>query len=73
MEGGEDEMTGFARSKRDAHCFGIPHFADNNHIRRLPQCRSERCREVRCIDSDLNMLDEAFFDASVRTRPDLRS
>ena len=41
------------------HGFGITNFADEIHIRSLPQCRAQRRGKVRRIASNLNLLDDA--------------
>ena len=53
------EMAGFSRRERDFHGLGIPHFADHDHIGRLPQGGPQRGRKVRRVDPDLDLLDHA--------------
>ncbi len=54
------ELAGLAGGKRDPHRLGIPHLADHDHVRHLPQRRMQRGREIRRVDPDLHLLDDAL-------------
>ena len=53
------KMSSLCRRQRDSRCLRITHLADHDHIRRLPHRRPKSGREVRRIDPDLHLLDQA--------------
>ena len=52
-------MPGLGRRHCDAHGLGITHFADDNNVRRLPQRGPKRRGKIRCVDTHLDLLDQA--------------
>ena len=52
-------MPGLRRRQRDPHRLGIAHLADDDHVGRLAQRRAQRGREIRRVDADLHLLDDA--------------
>ena len=59
MKRGQHEMAGLPRRERHLHGLGIAHLADDDNVGSLPQRRAERGREIRRVDADLNLLDDA--------------
>ena len=49
---------GFRRGQRDAHRLGIAHLADHENVGRLPHRGPKSGGKVRCVDADLDLLDE---------------
>ena len=68
----QHEVPRLGRRERDPHRLRIAHLPDHDHVRRLPQRRAERGREVGRIDADFHLLDHAAADACARTRSDPR-
>ena len=52
-------MPRFGSRERDTHGLRITHFADDYHIRSLPQRGAERRRKVRSVDADFHLLNQA--------------
>ena len=61
MQSGKDQVSCFSRGQRHPHGLWIAHLADNDDIRRLPHRRPECRRKIRCVDSDLDLLDDALL------------
>ena len=72
VEAREHEVSGFAGRHGNLHRLGIAHLADDDDVGRLPERGAERRGEVRRVDADLHLLDQALADAGARTRSDLR-
>ena len=54
-------MSRLPRRQRNFHGLGIAHLADHDHIGRLPQRGAQRCRKIRRVDADLDLLDDALL------------
>ena len=52
-------MPRLGRRERDAHRLGVPHLADDEHVGRLAHRGAQRRREIRSVQTDLDLLDEA--------------
>ena len=61
MQGREDQMTGLGRRERQPHRFRIAHFADDDHVWRLPQRGPQRAREIGHIGTDFLLLHHALL------------
>ena len=51
---------------------GIAHLADDDDVGRLAERGAQRGREIRRVDADLDVLDQAAAVLSARTRSDPR-
>ena len=69
----QHEVPGLGRRQRDPHRLRVAHLADDDHVRRLPQRGAQRRREIRRVDADLDLLDDAAAGGRARTRSDPRS
>src|SRR5689334_16212002 len=54
-------MARFGSFKRDLCSFEIPHFADENHFRRLAQRGTQGRRKVARVVSDFALIDGGSF------------
>ena len=59
VHGREDEVAGLRRRQRDPHGLGIAHLTDDDDVGRLAERSPQRGRKVRCVDADLDLLDDA--------------
>ena len=65
-------MSRFARRQRNLHRLRIAHLADDDDVGRLSKSRAQSRGEIRCVDADFDLLDQAARDAGARIRSDLR-
>ena len=54
-------MPRFCSGQRGGHCFQVAHFADQNDIGILAQCRAQRRRERWRIAADLDLFDDRML------------
>ena len=55
----EHEVAGLRRFDRDRHGLEIAHFADQHHVRILPQRGAKRLLEPAGVETDLALRDDA--------------
>ena len=63
VQGGENQVAGFGGEQRGGNGFEVAHFADQNHVGVLTQGGAQRGREVRGVDFDFALVDEALLVA----------
>ena len=59
MHGGDDGVAGLGGGDGGADGLGVPHFAQQDHIRRLPQAGPQGGEIILGIDGDLPLADDA--------------
>jgi hypothetical protein len=59
MQRREHKVPRLRRGQCNASRLRIAHLAHHNHVRRLPQSRPQRSREVGRIDTNFHLLDHA--------------
>jgi len=63
VQSGKDQVTGFRSQQRGGNRFEVAHFADEDDVRVLPKPGAQSRREIRCVDFDFALVDEAFLVA----------
>src|SRR3984893_5109876 len=63
VQGGENQVAGFGGQQRGGNGFEVAHFADEDDIGILTQSGAQGGGEVRCVDLDLALVDEAALVA----------
>ncbi len=61
VQRGEHEVAGFGGRDGGFHRFQVAHFADEDHVRVLPQHALERLAEGRHVHADLALVDDALL------------
>ncbi len=61
MQRGNAQVASFRKCDRRFHRFSIPYFADEDHVRGLPQRVLQRVLEVHGVESDFALRDDRLF------------
>ena len=65
-------MPGFRRLQHDFNGLAVAHFADQNHLRRLPHGRAQRVRKARRIAVQLALMNRGALVIVQKLDRDLR-
>ena len=72
VQGRENQVAGFGGQQSGGNGFQVAHFADQNHVGVLTQGGAQRGGEIRSVDFDFALVDEAASCRGAETRSGLR-
>ena len=66
----QQKVPGFRGRQRGLNGLEVAHFAQQDHVRRLPERRAQRVREVRRVQRDFALANDSTSGAGAGTRSD---